>query len=273
MSRSISAPSRAFRALLGLFAFALFAAVAVADPVHAAHAVPHVGALADTSLVDGFALHAVGVGSLAAAVAVPKGTMAKLKAAIKNLLGPEATDEQVDAALAAEIAESDTVATPPPTQVPPITTATPADLAAAIQAAVEAAVAPLKAEVTTLQGALQTEATARTAAQTAVETQRATERTASIETLLDAAVKDGRIVPAKRDEWKTRLEGGFDTVSPILAELAPNPALAKANGGKVSADTSGAKTGDKPAAERPAPGSMAGSVPSAALDYVTANTN
>jgi hypothetical protein len=77
-------------------------------------------------------------------------------------------------------------------------------------------------------------------------------------------------VPAKRADWETRLKADFDSISPILAELPANPALGKASAKSAS---SSSEDGTNTKAERPAPGSMAGSLSPAALSYVTENTN
>lgn len=259
-------PLLSFASVLTL---ALVAAMSFADPVAAAAAIPHAGplALADPSWIDGFTLHVVGAGSLAAAVAVPKGTLAKAVAKLRAALGANATptDEEIQAALADEFAETDPITVPVVT--PPITTETPADLAAAITAAVQAAVGPLQATVATLQGALESETTVRADAQKAVATQQAKERETAIGAALDAAVKDGRIVPAKRDEWKKRLETDFDTISAVIADIPANPALAKA-AGKVFADTSGT-----PAAIPPTrPDGALGTLRPDVLAYVTGAT-
>ena len=263
----------AFR-LVSVLMLALVCAMSFADPATAAAAIPHAGplVLSDPSWIDGFTMHVVGAGSLAAAVAVPKGTLAKAVAKLRAALGANATptDEEIQAALAEELAETDPVVTPPVTPPTPDPAPDTTGIAAIVAQAVQAAVAPLQATVATLQGALETETTVRSEAQKAVQTQQAKERETAITTALDAAVKDGRIVPAKRDDWKTRLEADFDTISAVLTDIPANPALAKAAG------TTAAKTGTKTettTTERPAPGSMAGSVPSAAMDYVTANTN
>lgn len=213
-----------------------------------------------------------GVLAMPAAAAVPKGTLAKVLAKLKAALGANATptDAEIEAALAAELTETDPPPDPPapPPPTPPAT-GDAAAIAVAIRDAVAAAVAPLQQELSTVKGALETEASTRAEAQKAVETQRTKERETAVTTALDAAVKDGRIVPAKRDAWKARLEADLDGAKSILDEMPANPALAKANAkngaGPPPAD------GVAPPAARP-DGSL-GALRPDVLAYVTANTN
>lgn len=194
--------------------------------------------------------------AMPALVAAPKGMLAKASAWLKEKFGDTKTDAEI-AALAAELVEEQDA--PVPAQTPPITTSTPADLAAAIRAEL----APLQQQVAGLNEALTAEKAARQQAQTALETQQAKERGLAITAALDDAVAKGRIVPGKRDDWKARLEKDFDGVSAILAEIPGNPAVVKST-------PSGTKPGDSPAGTgRTTPPAGGFGVRPDALAYVT----
>ena len=241
---------RLFSAFATLVAFALLAA----DPAAAAPELPALTVAVEH--LAGFTAHAdagaiVGAAlAIPGAVAVPAGTRQTILAKLKAFFG-EGREAEAEAALNEVIAEQDAPAAPsaPPSPSQP---APPTDLAAQIAQAVQAALAPVQAELATVKDALGAEATARKEAQTALETQRSKERAAEVEKALDAAVTDGRITPAKRDDWKARLENDFDTVGAILAEMPANPALsrqpaqAKPGDGGKSAETAPALAGLRP---------------------------
>lgn len=248
---------RSYTSFLSFFLVAclcLLPQVATGDPL----SVPVDHLTSFTGHLDGSGSSAATVAQLAmAGAAVPKGTFAKMKAAIKQKLGlGDDRDADVDALLADALEEIEVT----PTPQPPVTTGNPLELATAIQQAL----APLQAELKQVQDALASEATQRRTAQEALQAQQAREREASITTALDEAQKAGKFAPAKRDEWKARLEKDFDGVSAILADVPGNPALAK---GQTAAKPD-ATSQDSPVAPKPEPGTMAASLTPDVLSYV-----
>lgn len=214
-------------------------------------------AVAGTLPVDVFAatphLHDAVVGALLIApapVAVPQGTLARIKESLKAMFAPGTADADIDAALAGEVSETTPAATPS------VTTTSPSDLAAQIQAAL----APLQQQVQGLTSALESEKSARATAQQALEAQQATERTAKITKALDDAIAAGKIEAAKRETWQKRYEKDFDGTAEIIAETAS----------RTQGKAADAKTTQQAAGDAPKPGSMAASVRPDVLAYVTA---
>lgn len=200
-------------------------------------------------------------------VAVPKGTFAKMKAAIKQRLGlGDDKDAEVDALLAAEFEEAEPTTAPLPSPPQP-----PSSLGAeALTQAVQAALAPIQQQVQGLTEALSAEKQARQSAQQALEAQQARERDAAVTKTLDEAVKAGKIAPAKRDDWKARLEKDFDGVNAILAELPVNPALAKTQQAAGPAKGAGKEDAAAPIAKAES-GTMLGGLRGDVLSYLQAD--
>jgi hypothetical protein len=163
------------------------------------------------------------------AVAVPKGTLERVKAKLKEM-NPfaEGKEAEVEALFESEFTEQDAAPKPPVQPNQPS-----GDLAAQVTAAVQAAVAPLQQQVDGLTEALTTEKQARETAQKALADKQAKDREAAITKALDEAVKAGKIETAKRETWQKRLEADFETISEVLSERPGDPALAKSQGQKA----------------------------------------
>ena len=77
----------------------------------------------------------------------------------------------------------------------------------------------IRRQMEALQQALLEEKKAREEAVRALEEQRKKERQRQIEELVQAAIKEGKIEPAKADVWKQRLEADFELTRQIIEEL------------------------------------------------------
>lgn len=92
-----------------------------------------------------------------------------------------------------------------------------------VGAAVQAALAPMQQQIDALTASLSEEQQARKSAQEAMKKKQKQERQEEIESLVEKAVKDGRIEKEKRETWTQRLEDSFDVTKGVLADLsAPN---------------------------------------------------
>lgn len=106
-------------------------------------------------------------------------------------------------------------------------TATDEEIGSAITA-LQASVNTLGNERTQLSNDLQTAKTAQTAAHTAEVTKHAETKTRLENVMvqrnklaLDLAVKEGRIAPAEREEWTTKLANDYDANAKVMAEKKP----------------------------------------------------
>ena len=132
-----------------------------------------------------------------------------LKAGLREQLGIADADTSEDGLLAAVAEALAEQASPPPAALP--------DGVVAVEAAV---LDELRAGVGELR---------------AVREAQASERRAE---LVDAAVSDGRIPPARRDHWVAALAADEEGMAPVLAALAPNTVpLAEVGHSDTSADT------------------------------------
>lgn len=132
-----------------------------------------------------------------------------LKAGLREQLGIADADTSEDGLLAAVAEALAEQASPPPAALP--------DGVVAVEAAV---LDELRAGVGELR---------------AVREAQASERRAE---LVDAAVNDGRIPPARRDHWVAALAADEEGMAPVLAALAPNTVpLAEVGHSDTSADT------------------------------------
>lgn len=81
----------------------------------------------------------------------------------------------------------------------------------------------------------------------------ADQRKKEIDSLIDKALKDGRIVPDKKDAWIKRLTDNYDSTVEVINELPPNPALNNGSNGSngnngnnmAGGGSSTGKTGNK----------------------------
>lgn len=70
-------------------------------------------------------------------------------------------------------------------------------------------------------------------------------RDREIAQLLEEAVADGRIPSEKKDEWKSRLESGFDVIKPVISDLPKNPAIGRSQGAKEQAKEGAGNDGNQ----------------------------
>jgi len=103
----------------------------------------------------------------------------------------------------------------------------------------------IRRQMEALQQALLEEKKAREEAVRALEEQRKKERQRQIEELVQAAIKEGKIEPAKADAWKQRLEANFELTRQILEDLPPAP-KPEPKSGEPSDQQPGAPTGLTP---------------------------
>lgn len=139
--------------------------------------------------------------------------------------------------LATATKELDAVPEPQSPQLPPFGDAA---TAAVIAAEVKKALEPVVAKNEQLEKLLGEEAAARKAAADALKQDADKRRAAEIQTVLDDAIKAGKIPAdnkAKRDEWQKKFEESFETAKFGLEQIpaAPVKADGKADG-KAKAD-------------------------------------
>lgn len=125
--------------------------------------------------------------------------------------------------LAAATKELDAVPEPQSPQLPPFGDAT---TAAVIAAEVKKALEPVVAKNEQLEKLLGEEAAARKAAADALKQDADKRRAAEIQTVLDDAIKAGKIPAdnkAKRDEWQKKFEESFETAKFGLEQIPAAP--------------------------------------------------
>ena len=103
-----------------------------------------------------------------------------------------------------------------------------------------AEIAELKAQIKALleqqkalSSALAEEQKARKETVERLQAEAEKKRKAEINSLIENAIKEGKITPEQKDKWQERLESAYEATVEIINELPPNPAIAnKGNGAK-----------------------------------------
>jgi hypothetical protein len=185
--------------------------------------------------------------------------IAKLRASLTTA----STDEE-KAALQAQLKELESVE--PDAPAAPAGsggTGTPATMTAEMIADIVArATAPLQQQVTDLSGMIADERQQRESSRKVIEDQQAAARTKEIETTLDDAIAKGKIPIEKRDEWKGKLDAGWDIVKSILDELPESKVVNNPNSNAKKPD------GEKADDTKKYDNKFARSMPSDVMKYV-----
>jgi len=166
---------------------------------------------------------------------------------LKSLFTGKLPDEELEKALRELEAEMGQAPSAPPSagQAPVPSPSAPSHSTHGADPAMAQQLEAIRRQMEALQQALLEEKKAREEAVRALEEQRKKERQRQIEELVQAAIKEGKIEPAKADAWKQRLEANFELTRQILEDLPP-AAKAEPKSGEPSDQQPGAPTGLTP---------------------------